>query len=307
MSRIKLLITAVVALGLAALATLLVYRQLEARLTANADEMLVVVAREDIPVGTMLNSQHVRLATWPKDMAMEGSFSDLDAVLERGVVLPIQANEPLLESKLAAKGAGAGLVSTIPNGMRAVSVKVDEVIGVAGFVLPGTHVDVILSGSPNEQRNIEMSRVFLENVRVLAAGQNIEHEAEGAAQRVQVITLLVTPKDAQKLALAANDGKIQLALRNPLDREEDPLEAVHKRVLYEGEKKEEPKPPAPKTRLVRSTPRPKPEPKPEVVAPPPPQTFEVELITGSKRETLEFQEKKDEKEKSQKKPQGDLR
>ncbi|HSR67197.1 MAG TPA: Flp pilus assembly protein CpaB [Acidobacteriota bacterium] len=305
MSRIKLLITAVVALVLAALATFLVYRQLQARLTANENEILVVVASQDIPVGTMLDSHHVRLAAWPKDMAMEGSFSKIEEVVERGVVLPIQSNEPLLESKLAAKGAGAGLVSTIPNGMRAVSVKVDEVIGVAGFVLPGTHVDVILSGSPTEQRNIEMSRVILENVKVLAAGQNIEHAAEGAAQRVQVITLLVTPEDAQKLALAANDGKIQLALRNPLDHEKDPQQAVHKRVLYEGEKKEEPRRVVPQSRLVRSTPKPKPE--PAVAAPPPPRTFEVELITGANRETLQFQEKANDKGKAQKQSDGDSR
>ncbi|HSR53616.1 MAG TPA: Flp pilus assembly protein CpaB [Acidobacteriota bacterium] len=303
MSRIKLLITAVVALGLAALATLLVYRQLEARLTADENEILVVVASADIPVGTLLGSQHVRLAAWPKDMAMEGSFSEIEEVLERGVVLPIQANEPLLESKLAARGAGAGLVSTIPNGMRAVAVKVDEVIGVAGFVLPGTHVDVILSGSPDEQRKIEMARVILENVKVLAAGQNIEQAAEGTAQRVPVITLLVTPEDAQKLALAANDGKIQLALRNPLDQDKDPQQAVHKRVLYEGEKKKEPPKETPQTRLVRSAPKPE----PEAAAPPPPQTFEVELITGSNRETLKFEEKKDEKEKAQKQSDGDTR
>src|SRR5438876_2761836 len=106
------------------------------------------------------------------------------------------SNEPILESKLAASGAGAGLMASIPEGMRAVAVKVNDVIGVAGFVVPGTHVDVILSGSADEKNGADTSRVILENVQVLAAGQNVEQTADGKPQNVQVITLLVTPEDS---------------------------------------------------------------------------------------------------------------
>ena len=146
-----------------------------------------------------------------------GYFTDKARVVNRGVVVPMVASETVLEGKLAPQGAGAGLSPVIPPGMRAVSVKVDEVIGVAGFVLPGTRVDVLVTVTPDEDQEVSITKQVLQNVQVLAAGESIEKDREGKPKTVTVITLLVAPEDAEKLTLAATEGQIQLALRNTLD------------------------------------------------------------------------------------------
>ena len=128
-------------------------------------------------------------------------------------------NEPVLPSKLASKEAGAGLPPVIPEGMRAVSVRVNEVIGVAGYVLPGTRVDVVATASPNQERADMTSKLILSNVQVLTAGTRMEQDQEkGKPVQVTVVTLLVNPEQSERLALASTEGKIQLALRNPLDQ-----------------------------------------------------------------------------------------
>ncbi len=197
-------------------------------------------------------------------------------------------NEPVLESKLAPRGAGAGLTTAIPSGMRAVSVKVNEVIGVSGFVLPGTRVDVIVTGSPDNSSSGEISKVVLENVEVLAAGQNIERNAQGTPEKVQVVTLLVTPEDSQKLALASSDARIQLALRNPLDLEHTDPSPVKRAELYSEPSSDQPKveEAAPVRRVVRRVAPPPPPP------PPPPKKYEVEVIQGTERKTMTYEEKK---------------
>jgi pilus assembly protein CpaB len=146
-------------------------------------------------------------------------FSDPDEVIGRGLVMPMIQNEPFLDMKLAAKGAGSGLPPAIPPGLRAVSVKVNEVIGVAGYVLPGTHVDVVATVSPTQQSRDMTSKVILTNVQVLAAGTKIEQGPGNEKPiAVSVVTLLVDPEQAERLTLASTEGKIQLALRNPLDK-----------------------------------------------------------------------------------------
>jgi pilus assembly protein CpaB len=175
--------------------------------------------------------------------------------------------------------------------MRAVAVKVNDVIGVAGFVVPGTRVDVLIIGTPNESGG-EVSKIFLENVQVLAAGQNVEQDVNGKPQNVQVVTMLVTPEDAQKLALAGG-SRIQLALRNPIDTAYMDPPASSKGALYgrssdatvEPEEK-----PRPRASVARYIPR-RVAPKPEVVAPPPPvrRVWEVEVIRGDKREKTTFE------------------
>ena len=215
------------------------------------------------------------------------------------------SNEPILESKLAASGAGAGLMAAIPDGMRAVSVKVNDVIGVAGFVVPGARVDVILSGSPAKNGEVDMSKVILENVQVLAAGQNVTNDANGKPQSVQVVTLLVNPDDSQKLALATVDGRIQLSLRNPLDLERMNPNAVRRESLYGASTGSPEKPPAPAPApkpagtgvaarkieppapVVQPTPSPAP-PAPVVVVP---AKLHLQLIQGTKTETVTFEKK----------------
>src|SRR5262249_14139014 len=143
-----------------------------------------------------------------------------EEVKGRGLVLPVIQNEPILPMKLAAKDAGAGLPPAIPPGLRAVSVRVNEVIGVAGYVLPGTHVDVVATVSPTDQHPDTTTKVILTNVQVLAAGTKIDRETDkNKPIPVTVVTLLVNPEESERLTLAASEGKIQLALRNPLDRE----------------------------------------------------------------------------------------
>lgn len=176
----------------------------------------VVVAARDLTVGTIVTAADVRVVKWPLHATPPGYLGTSEAVVGRGVITPVRINEPLLDGKLAGKGAGGGLSVTIPEGMRAVSVKVDEVIGVAGFVVPGTRVDVVVT--LNQQGRAEaITQVLLQNVPTLAAGQFTQPDAQGKPQRVTVITLLVTPDQAETLILAANEGRIQLALRNTLD------------------------------------------------------------------------------------------
>jgi pilus assembly protein CpaB len=201
-------------------------------------------------------------------------------------------NEPVLDSKLASKEAGAGLGSAIPEGMRAVAVRVNDIIGVAGFVVPGTHVDVIIIGTPGTS-GATTSKIFLENVQVLSAGQNVERDVNGKPQSSQVVTMLVTPEDAQKLALAG-DQRIQLALRNPIDMAVENPKGVQMATLY-GTSSAAPNPEAPKPRprpmLVRYTPKPKPDVAPPVNIEPAVRSVTVEVFRGDKRESATFQMK----------------
>src|SRR6202007_1615323 len=163
----------------------------------------------------------VRSVRVPASVVPPNYFRSKSQVVGRGVILPIQKGEFILPSKLAAENAGAGLPALIPPGMRAVSVRVNDVVSVAGFVTPGTRVDVLLTGTPTGGSEQETTTV-LQNVAVLASGHPLERTSTGEAQNVPVITLQVTPDDAQRLTLASSQGKIQLALRNPVDtRQED--------------------------------------------------------------------------------------
>ena len=190
---------------------------------AEAPRGKIVVAAKDMPLGTVLREEDVKLIDWPEGSVPAGYAATPGEVVGRGLITPVALNEPLLGSKLASKEEGGGLPIVIPEGMRGVSVKVNEVIGVAGFVLPGTNVDVMVTITPPEANGSEktpITKLILQNVRVLTAGQTIQRDAEGKPQTVTVITLLVTPDDAEKLTLASSEGKIQLALRNTLDLEE---------------------------------------------------------------------------------------
>jgi pilus assembly protein CpaB len=189
-----------------------------APLTARpAGSAQIAVAARNLPVGSVLSPSDVKLVEWPAGNIPPGYAASAQEVVGRGLIMPVTTNEPLLTSKLAQKGAGGGLPIVIPEGMRAVSVKVDEVIGVAGFVLPGTRVDVLVTLNPPSDSETTITRVILQNVITLAAGQTIQRDEEGKPQTVTVITLLVSPEDAEKLTLASTEGRIHLALRNTLD------------------------------------------------------------------------------------------
>jgi len=179
----------------------------------------VVVAAADLAIGSEIKQEDLQVVSFPAGVSPEGSFAKASDILGRGLIVPVVKNEPILEAKLAPKEAGAGLPPVIPEGMRAVSVRVNEVVSVAGYVLPGTRVDVVATASPTNQPGDTTSKVVLANVQVLTAGTRMEQDQkDGKPMQVTVVTMLVTPEQAERLALASTEGKIQLALRNPLDQ-----------------------------------------------------------------------------------------
>lgn len=179
----------------------------------------VVVAGANLDVGAALRLEDLRTIQWPAASVPTGTFSKPEELVGRGLIAPVVEHEPILPGKLASKEAGAGLPPIIPEGMRAVSVRVNDVIGVAGYILPGNHVDVLVDISPTEQHADVTSKVILTDVQVLTAGTRVERDVEKDKPiTVSVVTLLVDPPQAEKLTLAATEGKIQLALRNPLDK-----------------------------------------------------------------------------------------
>src|SRR5215218_2863250 len=179
----------------------------------------VVVAAGNLPLGTELKKEDLNVVNFPKGQTPEGVFARKEDIIGRGLIVSMVKNEPVLAAKLASKEAGAGLPPVIPEGMRAVSVRVNEVVGVAGYVLPGNRVDVVATASPTDARADTTSKVVLSNVQVLTAGTRMEQNGDQSKPvQVTVVTLLVYPEQAERLALASTEGKIRLALRNPLDQ-----------------------------------------------------------------------------------------
>jgi len=232
MNRSRFLLIGVVALVLGALFSSAVYRTLQARTAAAGTPGVdVAVAANDVQVGAKLQDHDVKIVKLPPDDLPSGVFRSKTKVVGRGVILPITKGEFILPNKLAAENAGAGLPALIPPGMRAVSVRVNEVVSVAGFVVPGTRVDVLLTGNPVGGSDARTTTV-LSNIEVLAAGQRLERNSAGDTSMAPVITLLVSPEDAQKLTLASSQGRIQLSLRNPLDTNLEKLPATGETGLY---------------------------------------------------------------------------
>ncbi len=211
------------ALGVSGAASLLVYKLAAQRIGGEREQAAarVVVAERCLPVGSLIRESDVRLATWTAPVPQQALLK-LEDALGRGVVAAIYENEPVLEARLAPRGAGAGLAATIPPGMRAVAVRVNELVGVAGFVVPGMRVDAVIAGNPPRggQAQGTRSRTILQNIEVLSAGQQIEKDAEGKPVAATVVHLLTTPEQAEQLTLASNEGRIQLVLRNPTDVQE---------------------------------------------------------------------------------------
>ena len=212
-----LLIALVVALA----CSYLVFRIVGNRLGSPQHRVTAVVAAAgDVKLGSVLRNVDLTTIDISGPIPQGAILKPADAV-GRGVIADIYSGEPILESRLAPKGSGGGLAATIPDGMRACAVKVDDVVGVAGFATPGMRVDVLISGDPPGTNNTSSQgsqvRTLLQNIQVLSAGTDIQRDAEGKPQQVQVVNLLVTPQQAEALSLASNQTKIQLVLRNPLD------------------------------------------------------------------------------------------
>jgi pilus assembly protein CpaB len=280
----QLALTFILALVLALAASYLVYRQLSSAAPVEAQGQQVVIAAADLTIGTPLTAEDLTVTRWPTSDLPAGTAMDKDALIGRPLIYPVFKGEPILTSKLALEGSGAGLSAVIDEGMRAVSIRVDEVVAVAGFVVAGTHVDIMLTGNPGSGEE-QLTQTILEDVQVLAAGQSIQPDAEGKPQRVNVVTFLCTPDDAARVILAASEGRIQLVLRNAVDKDDEErltkkdLPKVGRRELYAGGAP----PPRP------AEPRRAPPPPPAPIAPPAPEPVSIMMIRGSQVSNIELE------------------
>ena len=272
----RTLIVVFVAILTASIASFVMYRAIQ-RLGVREVEVAhtqVVVAAQTITMGTRLHENHLRVVDWPSRNPVQGAFADPKKLIDRGVIVPIAENEPITESKVASLEAGAGLSPVIPEGMRAISVRVNEVIGVAGFVVPGSLVDVLVTvraGGSDEP----MTRTVVSKVTVLTAGTRYDQEKskDGEPIPTSVVTLAVLPDDGERIALAGNEGKITLALRNPLDVNSTETKGIRLAGLMRGTGPEPVVDPV-KNKVVARKPSPTP-------APPP--VYTVEAIRAAKR------------------------
>lgn len=254
----------------------------------------VAVAKVAIPVGTKIIPEQISIVQFPKGSTPDGTFDAPEKLAGRVAVVNIAARETLTDSKLAPVGSVGGLSAVIPEGYRAMTVKVDDVVGVSGFIMPGSLVDVVVVIDPAEKALTQdpISKIVLQNIKVLANGQNIDHpKDEREANTVRAVTLQVTPEQAEKLALASSEGKLQLVMRNSVDQDDTQTSGVNKRVLLGGERAQPvPEPGSMKSEQPRVSRRPRqvtdaPAAKP---APPAPPRASVEMIEGAKKRNVDF-------------------
>jgi len=278
---------------------MLVTRYLSSVQTYTKDLGTVVVARTEIPLGEKITAEQVTLASIPNGSTPEGAFRKLDQVIGRVAIMPVGLRETITNQKLAPSGMGGGLSAVIPEGYRAMTVKVDDVVGVSGFIMPGSRVDIVAVIIPQTQQGYSqdpVSKIVLQNIKVLATGAKIDSpENQREPTAVKAVTLLVRPEQAEKLALASNEGKLQLVMRNYSDQDDTETKGAGKTALLTGyspttasaPKPEKPAEPAaePKKSHVKP-PREQKEPVP-VVQIPPVKRNSIELIEGAKRRDVD--------------------
>src|ERR1700733_887950 len=271
----RLLLILVSAFVIAAACSYLVYRVVGTRLALGQQKSTrVIVAVNDVKLGSVLKDADLSTTDISGPLPKGAILKRQDAI-GRGVVSDLYQGEPIVESRLAAVGSGGGLAATIRQGMRACAVKVDEVVGVAGFVTPGMRVDVLISGNPPGPVNITEGpkvKTLLQNIEVLSAGTDIQKDAEGKPQQVQVVNLLVTPEQAELLSLASNQTRIQLVLRNPLDTKLDQPPGTAMAQLFADTNAPKPKPVVSGPKISKATPR----------------IYLVEVFNGSKKTETKF-------------------
>jgi len=259
----------------------------------------VAVAKVAIPVGTKIIPEQVMMVQFPKESTPDGTFDNAEKLTGRVAIANIAAREPITESRLAPEGTAGGLSAVIPEGYRAMTVKVDDVVGISGFIMPGTLVDVVVVIDPADHAGMQdpISKIVLQNIKVLANGQNIDKpDNQREANSVKAITLQVTPEQAEKLALASSEGKLQLVMRNSVDQGDEKTPGVNKRGLLSGEratpapepgslKSEQPKTNKPAPRPAHTKAEAKPAASP--AAPQAPRAS-VEMIEGAKKRNVDF-------------------
>jgi pilus assembly protein CpaB len=261
----------VIAAALAGGITFLFYRRLSKTPQGQRSTVQIVVAASDLPVGVTLSSKDLTQVDWFSDTLPAGAFIKSDAVLGRPLLYPLVAKQPVLEKDLGVEGAGVGLAGKIPEGMRATAVRSNEISGVAGFLYPGSHVDVLVTFTP-PGGNMPTTHTVLQNVQVLTAGQTIEPDPQGRPHTVNVVTVLVTPEDSQRLQLASGQGNIQFVLRSGADQKQAEVRPTRLDELFPGDK------PVVVARAVKHT----------HAAPAPAPMYMLEVIQGTKRSVQKF-------------------
>ncbi len=261
----------------------------------------IAVAKVAIPIGSKIIPEQIMVVQFPKESTPDGAFETPEKLAGRVAVTNIAAREPITESRLAPEGTAAGLSAIIPEGYRAMTVKVDDAAGISGFIMPGTMVDVVVVIDPREGSGMQdpISKIVLQNIKVLANGQNIDKpKDEREANSVKAVTLQVTPEQAEKLALASSEGKLQLMMRSQIDQGDEQTPGINKRSLLNGEKatpapepgslkSEQPKSDSKPVRRVSAVSAPKPV-QTAAPAPQPTPRAQVEMIEGAKKRNVEF-------------------
>ena len=259
----------------------------------------IAVAKVAIPIGSKIIPEQIMVVQFPKESTPDGAFETPEKLAGRVAVTNIAAREPITESRLAPEGTAAGLSAIIPEGYRAMTVKVDDAAGISGFIQPGTLVDVVVVIDPREGSGMQdpISKIVLQNIKVLANGQNIDKpKDEREANSVKAVTLQVMPEQAEKLALASSEGKLQLVMRSQIDQGDEQTKGVNKRQLLSGDKampapepgslkSEQPKADSKPVRRVSVAPKPVSTAAP---APQPTPRASVEMIEGAKKRSVEF-------------------
>ena len=300
--RLIIAVLAALAFGLIAAVSVSRYLANAQAYTKNLNN--VVIAKVDIPVGSRIIAEQLTVAQFPRSVAPEGTYGKIDEkLIGRVAVTRIAAREPITESRLAPVGSAAGLSSVIPEGYRAMNVRVDDVVGISGFIMPNTLVDIVVVIDPpdNGNQRERISKIVLQNIKVLANGQNLDKpKNEKEAERVKTVTLQVTPEQAEKLALASSEGRLQLVMRNSIDQGDEVTPGANKKTLLSGERALPiPEPgiggkeaPAPRTTTVKRAPRPRPAATETATkaapAAPAPERPSIEVIEGSKKKNVDF-------------------
>jgi pilus assembly protein CpaB len=296
--RLILALTGAVLCGM--LGVTLVTRYLASVSAYTKDLNNIVVAKSEIPLGAKITAEHLALTAIPNGSAPDGVFRKVEEVVGRVAITPIGVKEPITTLKLAPEGVGAGLTAVIPEGYRAMTIKVDDVVGVSGFVMPGSYVDIVAVITPVGQGSAvgPISKIVLQNIKVLASGARIDSpQDQRQPNEAKAVTVQVTPKQAEKLVLAANEGKLQLVMRNYGDQEDAETAGANKASLLGGDAVIPDPGPTTEKKLETKTAVVRPRPrrmsivaqteKPAVTAQPVARKS-VELIEGSKRRDVDI-------------------
>lgn len=294
----RLGIVIIFAVIVSVLASTVVYRIISTKLGVGpqSGSSQLLVASRDLPVGTLISASDIKIVEW-RGFAPKHALRSADQVIGRGVLQEVYEGDPIVATRLASQGAGGGLAATIPQGMRAAAVRVDDIAGVSGFVVPGMRVDVLASGTPPSITGAaiptKVSRTVLQNIAVLSAGQNMQRDSEGKPVIVPVINLLVTPEQAELLSLASSEAKIQLVLRNPLDVTKTTTSGVALEALFSDGRTAPPVAPPPQK--LPPAPKPKPPvatatatPPVPIAQPPAERSRVVEVLHGNDRTQARF-------------------